>query len=988
MADLYYQPRATQYQSQYVPMPLDFMQKALESKQAKWDATQLAMDQLSDKEFNALQGEDTKKAQAVKKKIDDFVDASVGRDIGSSEFAREFTALEREIKKDKDLAAVQSAYAKQQELQKMKEDWIAEGKTLESMPEVWYEADRRLKEYIQGKGYKGDVRLLGVGDISPGVDVIDRTQKFFENVAKNSTQDPQGWGISVDRIDGEAQRMFNLFLGDAAGQQLMKRYDAEQEQWAGSIANLSREKNEVRLDQNGNAVKDAEGNPIMYSEYDKYLLGKKQYVYDIFRNTGLQRVGVKVEDADDGTKGKDSFVKIGDAGGTNVAATVGVSAAEKSITNRDLQRQFRSLKEKKKELEAIPVDERTKAQQRELEVASDAITQMKTQVDNLNTRVRQTTKEFAVQQKVVSNKEEWDKVHTDSKLTLENGEYANELNTDLNKLYTTEELDVIKTEIDKAIEKMPAGKQREQMRNKVVEALGVEGGVTYDGVINAISIIEKGLGWLPTGPMSEMMTELMIGNSVKEQLAESYEGEGKVLTKANQLNAYLDASNYQYEDGIVTIGEEYSPGENSIWTRNAILADFKTNNTLNQYDNKEQVLNAFDRVFADKSKYSEETINQARQVISNLYDAKGDTSWEDLQSKADEYNTVSKQIRLDDKVDDLKWEEKPEDSANGVGKFADTFRETFNAVVTGTDVQYAEVLYSGEEEDLNKLFPPKSILTDAVVRDKNGEVITEENLKAQIANNIGIDPSKIVSLTSNKTNWNKRLLNPDVYSDIRFDGTIDFNVSYIDADGKTQKYDFNSGPVNISTGQNIKTQTYVDNLISRKIQDNAEYEKDFRKSYKDAKTDRERLNLLEAKVNFQNENSLEIARLDDPVFYRQMSSLKQTMAVSPDKPQRIQMSSVIEGGEANEVFEIKRDNDGLFNLTFKSISINEDGETTEAVSKTYGPYDNYAIAMNEIYNYRRLIREDESSIILGRETDSDRSIELMDQISEEYEEYQ
>jgi hypothetical protein len=119
-----------------------------------------------------------------------------------------------------------------------------------------------------------------------------------------------------------------------------------------------------------------------------------------------------------------------------------------------------------------------------------------------------------------------------------------------------------------------------------------------------------------------------------------------------------------------------------------------------------------------------------------------------------------------------------------------------------------------------------------------------------------------------------------------------------------------------------------------------------------------------------------------------MSSLKQTMAVSPDKPQRIQMSSVIEGGEANEVFEIKRDNDGLFNLTFKSISINEDGETTEAVSKTYGPYDNYAIAMNEIYNYRRLIREDESSIILGRETDSDRSIELMDQISEEYEEYQ
>jgi exonuclease VII small subunit len=141
------------------------------------------------------------------------------------------------------------------------------------------------------------------------------------------------------------------------------------------------------------------------------------------------------------------------------------------------------------------------------------------------------------------------------------------------------------------------------------------------------------------------------------------EGEGKVLTKANQLNAYLDASNYQYEDGIVTIGEEYSPGENSIWTRNAILADFKTNNTLNQYDNKEQVLNAFDRVFADKSKYSEETINQARQVISNLYDAKGDTSWEDLQSKADEYNTVSKQIRLDDKVDDLKWEEKPEDSA-------------------------------------------------------------------------------------------------------------------------------------------------------------------------------------------------------------------------------------------------------------------------------------------------------------------------------------
>jgi hypothetical protein len=306
MSDIYYQPRRTQYKSQYVPMPLDFMQKSLQAKQAKWDTTQLALDELQDMKFNAIRGgADEKYIQDIEKKINQFVDDSLTKDIGSSNYLNEFKKFKKGITSDKNIKIIESEYAKDKAIQDLKEKYIQDGKTTEGVDEVWYEAEQARKAYIK-EGYAGKNRLLNVSDIRPGVNIQTDTEELFNQMKPEVVDDMLNKSyreISQDKINTAVYDNYINWLSQPAGRQVLAQFD----QRFGHPPNgrgLSREKNIQSTTE-----KNADGTPKMISKYDQYLEEKDEFAYDRLQsiaNTFTTSSGSRGNDGK-GNKNKNSI---------------------------------------------------------------------------------------------------------------------------------------------------------------------------------------------------------------------------------------------------------------------------------------------------------------------------------------------------------------------------------------------------------------------------------------------------------------------------------------------------------------------------------------------------------------------------------------------------------------------------------------------------------------------------------------------------------
>lgn len=1028
MADLYYQPRATQYQSQYVPMPLDFMQKALESKQAKWDATQLAMDQLSDKEFNALQGEDTKKAQAVKQKIQDFVDASVGRDIGSSEFAREFTTLEREIKNDKDLASVQAAYDKQQELLAMKKKWIMDGKTLESMPEVFYEADRRLKEYIQGKGYKGDVRLYGIEDIRPGVDIQKTTSAWFDGVAKESYTNPTSWGRSAQRMNTEARNLFDAWLSDPSGQQYLRRLDAQNQQWTGSIADMSRVKDETLTyyDPQTDTMKtrvDSQGNPILVSEYDKYQMNKEQKAYDFFRSVAAQKAGVKLEDAKDNQDRDATGQTYSASGGTNFHSSSSEAPVEQVHDQTKMLKDHIAIGDRIKELEAMP--NRTTLQDEDLENLKIRKDELYHQNKNAIARVNQAKANYAVETNLVESSGEYNEIKNVKNKTLKEGKHKDELNKDLDYVFTPEETKELYRKINEEIDKEPNARTRARLKNLILE-YAREGSFTKD-MASLFEVqgflMDQGFANIPVlgNIMYESEKHLLKATGIGAFEVGDEMGTQKVLDKTNQLDAFYERGsnewtyneNTSYGEGF---GTQVAKGEQSVWRTNMLLqkASGGINSMLEKglpAEQENELLKKFrDIVLNDPTTIAAlktESEDQARQddpkrkmisefenVMNDLIDIKGNLTFEELKDKRTEYDDVAKSVRLDR---DLEIKMKNDD-----GKFTDDYKTTFNETVVQSSVQNAETLYEDETKYLDSVFPPNQVLNRMSVRDMNGMPVTEEYLLNDVFRG-KVPESATISIE--KTNWDSRFLSRDKDGNFRYNGSLDIVATWTDADGESQEIKQESDAFVFNTAGTVNSDQIKNELIGIKTRSTEAFNQKYDAEIQSATTAQQKISAIEKKISKENENILEISMLTNPSFYRQMSNITKTFDVDGFykkdadgniKPTTIPSLNIrrrVKTGEdaqgdsiydiATDTFKIERieegKNAGMFNVVFTTVF---NGEVTEKTLPD--PYRNPNAAMNILYNYQLEVQEYESLLKLNEQKEAFDAEESVIDVADEF----
>lgn len=320
MADLYYQPRRTQYKSQYVPMPLDFMQKALETKQVKWDQQQELLDTLADTKFNALPGEDRKRVRELEKEIQDFVDDSVGRDLGSSEYARDFKTFQRKIKNDKDLKKITAAYDSWQEVQELKKEWQKKGKS-HLLLDVFGEAERAYRSYIGGEGFRGDRALIDSEDILPGVKKLKDSKEFFEHVSEDQVVDiitgEVVKGKSREKLTQIGDSLFVDWSKSAPGVQYAMVFDNNNLDSFGvvnesELDNTKKKHKVVEIDANGNEIEvvDPEtGEAIMETDYEYYTRHKDNWLKDTFRDIALSYANEKL-DYEGGSGGSGQNLKI------------------------------------------------------------------------------------------------------------------------------------------------------------------------------------------------------------------------------------------------------------------------------------------------------------------------------------------------------------------------------------------------------------------------------------------------------------------------------------------------------------------------------------------------------------------------------------------------------------------------------------------------------------------------------------------------------
>lgn len=253
--DKYYRVRPTQYQSQFVPMPLDFMAKQIAGKQAGYDKQDLLQNKdLGEAYFEALEGGDTKFRDKKIKEFQNFIDESAGQDLGSSQYQKKYTKFIRDWKADKGIQSVKAAYAKDLAHEEEKKKRMDQ----DSYDPAWdYNYQRRRAEYTKegGLGYAGDIQL-GEATINRDADIWGTQTKYFKELKESGSDalkylsDPtgniaykNGWkGVSNERVREQFDATFNDYMNTNAYRQEGAQFDMTHEMSDYDIAALSPEK--------------------------------------------------------------------------------------------------------------------------------------------------------------------------------------------------------------------------------------------------------------------------------------------------------------------------------------------------------------------------------------------------------------------------------------------------------------------------------------------------------------------------------------------------------------------------------------------------------------------------------------------------------------------------------------------------------------------------------------------------------------------------
>ncbi len=837
MSDIYYQPKRTQYKSQYVPMPLDFMQKSLQAKQAKWDTTQLALDELQDMKFNAIRGgADEKYIQDIEKKINQFVDDSLTKDIGSSNYLNEFKKFKKGITSDKNIKIIESEYAKDKAIQDLKEKYIQDGKTTEGVDEVWYEAEQARKAYIK-EGYAGKNRLLNVSDIRPGVNIQTDTEELFNQMKPEVVDDMLNKSyreISQDKINTAVYDNYINWLSQPAGRQVLAQFD----QRFGHPPNgrgLSREKNIQSTTE-----KNADGTPKMISKYDQYLEEKDEFAYDRLQsiaNTFTTSSGSRGNDGK-GNKNKNSINPEANNVSTSGESTsyednvnAQINAGEKVQTAKNTITEY--IENKKETNPDYNFDEDNSAFANTLKINKETALEEERQVSQAMDYADGEV--LSGSNNEISTDEYLDKINNMRELNADTGlsEELDMTNTLLNTgkieigkdltqdefdaktideqkqiLINNEKIDAYQKAIENYISIMPDEQRVEEIKSQVDAVLKENdlGSVDeYNSWIEAVDKISEISSFvtnsIPAGSWLKIIGDRDVYKSIEEIIHKTHNDAdlAKGFTesqKGSKTTNQNKKANYTYSRDVLTKAnngesfdaidsEKYNnvyPGKlNNIWNKVKEVDDRETLiNSL--FENGGTLNSEIENLFSPQStspvhiKKDRERKNNIKAEILSAFDLKGSSSWNDLDERIANFNQKAEFAGYQVEIENQK-KKNPELHKEKYNKYMGDFSNT------------SETLYQFEKDKFNDFNSANELVNDMEVIIDNAsapEFLEKAKEKFAEEHNMNLDDISI-NWSSDKGSFslkNRNLINSDDES-LVYNGSLNYNISYLN-DGKPE----------------------------------------------------------------------------------------------------------------------------------------------------------------------------------------------------------
>ena len=397
---------------------------------------------------------------------------------------------------------------------------------------------------------------------------------------------------------------------------------------------------------------------------------------------------------------------------------------------------------------------------------------------------------------------------------------GNSYNKTLNDKPTEDQLIVIKDEIKKVVDDIPDEERRNRVKNAVEELMPDDWLNEVSGVIdiqNKISEMSNTFpGLFPFVKLQERLEKSYLSSGlVDDVVAKTQGGIETFVNTSNVLNSLFSNGDNDFKYQEATL---YGPsvsvgvGEENIFNTNYVLATMIATHPDGLPENQDEIIPTIENITPKKVT-----------VMKNLYELKGNLTWDELKEKNDEYAIVAKDARLKRDVHNKKHDDE--------GNLTDGYKTIFNSVVHGTTTSVAETLYLDEDKFLDKVFPPNGILKTANVTDDNGQTVNDDYIRKQ--NNLPDD----AQLTYTKTNWVNRYLNKDTDNNFRYTGNIDVIATWLNEKGKAQSQNITTKDFTISTANKVNSDEIKDNLIRQKTNALEIINRNFDEQYKNAGTD-------------------------------------------------------------------------------------------------------------------------------------------------------
>lgn len=236
MANRFFKPGQSQYQSQFVPktLPLAMMEKGLARKQATQDATRKDID-TQRANFNKERAYGTShkaKLSEIEGKFDKFVDSNYNQDLTSPEFTRKYNDFTAEFKNNSDLSTIRARQANVDAL-------TAEERTLRESGDLNSARYGRVKVMLDRANSDEDDfnDLLSGAIIGETQDVRTTKEQYFKplksedivalDAATNEFKRTGYKGVGELKVAQTVMRHFEEYMQTSAGEQEGMQYDED-----------------------------------------------------------------------------------------------------------------------------------------------------------------------------------------------------------------------------------------------------------------------------------------------------------------------------------------------------------------------------------------------------------------------------------------------------------------------------------------------------------------------------------------------------------------------------------------------------------------------------------------------------------------------------------------------------------------------------------------------------------------------------------------